>query len=80
MTEAKKDPKKLLLKELKKAGLVIGEEAAVGVVKAVFKALPNFVAATENKYDDMLIMLFPILEKEILAKIDKIDGEVAAEA
>ncbi len=72
---ASKEALKLMVKELKQAGLNVGEDAAREVVKAVFKALPGFVAATENKYDDMLIVLFPIIEKEILAKIDKIDGE-----
>lgn len=82
MTEKKVEAKKAkskatveLVKQLKKAGLNVGEDAAAEVVKAVFKALPSFVLATENKYDDMLIALFPIIEKEILSKIDKIDGK-----
>lgn len=78
MSKAKDGAKIALIKELKKAGLNVGEEAATGVVKAVFKALPAFVLATENKYDDLLVALFPIMEKEILAKIDKIDGKEKA--
>lgn len=66
---------KAMVKELKAAGLNVGEDAAREVIKAVFKALPAFVLATENKYDDMLVLLIPVIEKEILAKVDKIDGQ-----
>lgn len=70
------DPKKLLLKELKKAGLNIGEEAVKGVVEAVFDALPKFFLATENKVDDLAIAILPIIKPHVIAALDKIDGEV----
>lgn len=69
------DPKKVLLKELKQAGLNIGEDAAKEVVKAVFKALPNFVLVTENKIDDLLVAILPVLEPHVLKMMDAIDGE-----
>tara|TARA_R110002012_G_scaffold191476_1_gene359233 strand:+ start:109 stop:339 length:231 start_codon:yes stop_codon:yes gene_type:complete len=70
------DPKKLLLKELKKAGLNIGEDAVKGVVEAVFEALPQFFLATENKVDDLAIAILPIIKPHVIAALDKIDGEV----
>lgn len=70
------DAKQLLLEELKKEGLDLAEDAAVSAVKAVFKALPKFFMATENKYDDMLIAILPIVEPAVVKALDKIDGKV----
>ena len=70
------DPKKVLIKELKQAGLNVGENAAKEVVKAVFKAIPKFVLATENKADDLLVAILPVVEPHVLSLLDKIDGEV----
>ena len=69
-------PTQVLLKEFKKAGLNIAEDSVVAVVDAVFTALPNFLLATENKVDDILIALLPIIKTPLLNLIDKIDGEV----
>ena len=76
MTVEKISGRQLLLKNLKKAGLNIGEDAVVGVVEAVFDALPEFLLATENKVDDLAIAILPIIKPHVLAAIDKIDGEV----
>jgi hypothetical protein len=64
-----------LVEILKRNGLNIAEDAASMAVKAVFKAIPEIVIATENKFDDLLIPLVGILEPQILALVDKIDGE-----
>lgn len=69
------DLKKTLLEELKKEGLNIAEDAAVGAVKAVFKALPRVVLASENKFDDLLIPILGVVEPKVLELLDKIDGE-----
>lgn len=70
------DPKKALLVELKKAGLDIAEDAVGQVVKAVIKILPAYLLSTENKMDDILISILPVIEPFILKAVDKIDGEV----
>ena len=70
------DPKKVLVEELKKHGLDIAEDAAVSAVKAMVKSLPPFFLATENKYDDLLIAILPVLEPALINALDKIDGEV----
>ncbi len=68
-----------VLKEaLKAEGIEIAEETAIAVAKAVFKAMPAFVLATENKYDDMLIPVLGVIEPkviEILDNINKADNE-----
>lgn len=69
------DAKKILMEELKKEGLDVAEDAAMGACKAVFKALPKFFLATENKYDDMVIALLPVIEPQLMKLLDKIDGE-----
>lgn len=80
MSEVKAvDPKKALLKELKKAGLNIGEDAVKGVVEAVFDALPKFFLATENKIDDVAVAILPVIKPHVMAALDKIDGEVDEE-
>lgn len=67
--------KQVLLDELKKQGLDIAEDAAMSTVKAVVKALPPFFLATENKYDDLLVGILPVIEPSLLQVLDKIDGE-----
>lgn len=71
-----KTPKQVLVEALKKEGLDLAEEAAMKATKAVIKALPEFLAATENKWDDLLIALIPVLEPAIMKALDKIDKEV----
>lgn len=71
----KVDAKQVLLDELKKQGLDIAEDAAMSTVKAVIKALPQFFLSTENKYDDILIGILPIIEPSLLKIIDDLDGE-----
>lgn len=73
MTEL--NPRAILVRELKKAGLNVGEEAAKQLLKAVFAAIPKFVLATENKVDDTLIAILPVIEPYILSLLDSIDKE-----
>ena len=61
---------------LKKNGLEVGEEIAMLAVRSVFKAIPEIVLATENKYDDMLVPLLGVVEKPVMALLDQIDGEI----
>ena len=69
-----KTPKQLLLAELKKEGLNIAENAAEGAVKAVFRAVAKFAAESENKVDDVLIAILPVIEPHVLKMLDGIDG------
>ena len=69
------EPSQILLEELKKEGLDVAEDALIGVVKALFKAMPKFFVATDNKYDDMVIALLPLIEPEIIKMLDQVDGK-----
>ena len=64
-----------LLAELKAKGIEIAEDALVDLVKIIFPFLTKLVIQTENKFDDLLVAVFPIIEKELLVQIDKIDGK-----
>lgn len=68
--------KKIIVDELKKEGKDIAEDAVASVVKALFKAVPKVVLATENKIDDLLVPMLGIIEPKVLEFVDKIDGEV----
>lgn len=69
------DAKKILVEELKAAGLDIAEDAALAAAKAVLKAVPKIVAATENKFDDLVVPVLSVLEPKLFELIDKIDGK-----
>lgn len=60
---------------LKNEGLEIAEESVELLIKGLFKILPVLAAKSTNSFDDMLIPLFPLLEREVLKLVDKIDGE-----
>jgi predicted histidine transporter YuiF (NhaC family) len=76
MSEAEKtDIKKMIVEELKKEGLNVAEDAAVSMVKAVLKIVPKVVSETENKVDDLLIAIVPVIEPSLMDLLDKIDGE-----
>jgi len=76
---SEKDPVKVLVKEMKKAGLNVGEDAAKSLVKALFAALPQVVLASKNKVDDILVAILPVIEPQVIKLLDKIDGEVDEE-
>lgn len=72
---------KLLLKEFKKAGLNIGEDAVMKVVDAVFKAVPEFLAvkAASGKINPAVVALvsgiLPVIKPILVELVDQIDGE-----
>lgn len=70
------DIKKVIVDELKAAGVEVAEEAAIGAAKAMFKVIPKILLSTENKFDDLLIPVFGIIEPKVLELLDKIDGQV----
>ncbi len=64
-----------LVDRLKGKGLDIAEEAAKLVVVETFAWLEEEVIASENKIDDVLIALFPLVQKLVLDQVDRIDGK-----
>jgi hypothetical protein len=65
-----------LIERLKGKGLDLAEDAARLVVIETFGWLEEEVLASENKLDDVLIALFPIVQKFVLEQVDKIDSKV----
>lgn len=68
--------KKMIVEELKKEGLEIGEDAAISTVKVLLGILKKVVITTENKYDDIALVILPVIEPAIFAALDKIDGKI----
>ena len=65
----------VLLDKLKAEGLDVAEDAAKVVVEAVLEWAEDAVVKSENKYDDLLLAVFPVVKSELLKLVDKIDGE-----
>lgn len=66
---------KELLKELKSKGLDIAEDAAELVVESVFAWVEKSALASENKYDDLILAVLPMLKELAQSAVDKIDGK-----
>lgn len=64
-----------LLEELKSQGLEVAEEAAKVVVVSVFNWLEKSAVMSENKYDDIAVLLYPQLKAYALEQADKINKE-----
>lgn len=72
--EDPKDWKDLLKDLLEGEGLEVAEDAAVSIVKGVFKALPKIADIIPGSIDDMVVQIIVAMEPKVLAMLDKIDG------
>jgi hypothetical protein len=66
---------KVLAEKLKVRGLDVAEEAAKILVEEVLAWTEESVKLTENKFDDMLLVVLPQVKSYALAQVDKIDGK-----
>jgi len=62
--------------ELKAAGLELAEEQVKVVVEVLCAKAEKIAAASENKVDDALVAVIPMLKPFLLSLVDKIDQEV----
>ena len=62
-----------LLEILKSQGLEVAEESAKVIIKATFQWLKESAEISENKYDDLAVVLYPQLEKYALEQAEKIN-------
>ena len=62
-----------LLEELKGNGLEIAEESAKVVIESVFNWLEKSAVMSENKYDDLAVILYPQLKAYALEQAEKIN-------
>ena len=65
----------ILVEELKKEGIELAEETAKMACKALFRAIPKVVVASENKYDDMLLAVLPVIEPMIMNLLEDINKD-----
>jgi hypothetical protein len=63
-----------LVAELKGQGLELAEEAAKGALVAVFAWLEKSAALSENKYDDLALVIYPKMKEYALQKADEINS------
>lgn len=66
---------KPLVDKLKAHGLDLAEDALKLMLPEVFDWLEVEIAKSPNKYDDMLLVAFPVIKKQLLEYVDKIDGQ-----
>lgn len=66
---------KELVAELKGHGLDIAEDAAEVLFESVLNWLSKSAVASENKFDDLILAVVPILKDQVSPMIDKIDGK-----
>jgi len=60
---------------LKEKGLDLAEDAAKLLVDAVLDFAEQAVRDSENKLDDILLAIIPLLRPMLMEYIDKIDGK-----
>lgn len=64
-----------LAKKLQEAGLPIAEQVAELVLDKVLVWLKESAAISKNAYDDIALVLLPVIEEKIKAQINKIDKQ-----
>lgn len=65
-----------LAANLKGRGLDIAEEAAKIVVEETVKWIDESAKLSENKLDDLALVVLPSIKDLVLSAVDKIDGQV----
>lgn len=65
---------KNLAEKLKERGLDVAEDAAKILVEETLNWVSEEALKSENKVDDLLVVIIPVLKPHILSAVDKIDG------
>lgn len=71
----KAEMKKEILDSLKARGLDVAEEALAELIEGVFDVAEMLIVKSENKFDDMALVVLPKLKELALKALDKLDGE-----
>lgn len=66
---------KALVEKLKSKGLDLAEDAAKIVVEETLSWVGEEAVKSENKMDDLLVAIIPVVKHHILSAVDKIDGQ-----
>lgn len=67
---------KVLVDRLKAIGIVIAEEAIEQAIEEVVGWLKESALLSATPYDDILAVAYPMLETQLKAQADKIDGVI----
>jgi hypothetical protein len=65
---------KVLAEKLKAKGLDVAEDAAKILVEETLDWVVEEAGKSENKVDDLVVAILPIVKPHILNAVDKIDG------
>lgn len=65
---------KVLAEKLKAKGLDVAEDAAKILVEETLDWVSEEAGKSENKVDDLVVAILPIVKPHILNAVDKIDG------
>jgi hypothetical protein len=65
---------KVLAEKLKAKGLDVAEDAAKILVEETLDWVAEEAGKSENKVDDLVVAILPIVKPHILNAVDKIDG------
>jgi hypothetical protein len=65
---------KVLAEKLKAKGLDVAEDAAKILVEETLNWVSEEALKSENKVDDLVVAILPIVKPHILNAVDKIDG------
>ena len=63
-----------LMAKFKAQGLDVAEGAAKMIITETIAWLEESAVLSQNSYDNLLLAVYPMLKKEMLAQADKIDG------
>jgi hypothetical protein len=67
---------KNLVERYKAKGLDIGEDVARELLEETFDWLTESAEVSSNSYDNVMAVMYPVLKKEMLVQVDKIDCKV----
>lgn len=64
-----------LVEELKDGGLDVAEDACNEIYDSIMSWLAKSAQMSENKFDDLILAVIPMIDSLVKGQIDKIDGK-----
>jgi hypothetical protein len=67
-----------LVEQLKTDGLTVAEQGVKSLVTDVFQWVSDSVKLSATPFDDIILIVLPKIQEQIMKELDKIDGKVSA--
>jgi hypothetical protein len=67
-----------LVEQLKSDGLTVAEQGVKSLVTDVFQWVSDSVKLSATPFDDIILIVLPKIQEQIMKELDKIDGKVSA--